>query len=226
MSSESRASSSESRAGKRELPSLARLREGLAAFTPRRAPDLGRPAAVLAPLLCRQGELHVMFTERSQSLRAHAGQISFPGGKVEPGDRGMRETALREAQEEVGLDPAHAELLGELDDVPTFVTGYVISPVVALIDERSLGPEGRYPWRLSQGEVVRVHELPMRDLLEPSALRVEERERDGVRFELYSYTARGATVWGATARILHQLLDLAVGRPVGPPPWHNVRSLK
>ena len=206
-----------------EGPSLERLKQGLAAFTPRRAPQFGRPAAVLAPILCRDHELHVMFTERSQSLRAHAGQISFPGGKVEPGDRGMRETALREAQEEVGLDPAHATILGELDDVPTFVTGYVISPVVALIDEASLSG-ATYPWRLSQGEVVRVHELAMRDLLEPSALRVEERERDGIRFELYSYTVRGTTVWGATARILHQLLDLAMGRPIGPPPWHNLRS--
>jgi 8-oxo-dGTP pyrophosphatase MutT (NUDIX family) len=190
-----------------------------ARFVPRRAPALGRPAAVLAPILPRTDGLHLLFTERSAALRAHAGQISFPGGKVDPGDAGVRETALREANEEVGLDPSHAQIIGELDDCPTFVTGYVISPVVAIIDPRQFGADGRYPWRPSAGEVMKLHELPMDEFLAPGALRIEDRERDGVRFELYWYTVRGTTVWGATARIVHQLLDVALARPVGPPPW-------
>jgi len=176
---------------------LDRLAERVAHFVPRRASALGKPSAVLVPLLPRKEGLHLLFTERSAGLRAHAGQISFPGGKVDPGDKGMRETALREANEEVGLDPKHARIVGELDDVPTFVTGYVISPVVAIIDG-GLTPEQRYPWRASAGEVVKLHELPLKDFLDPAALRIEERERDGARFELYWYTVRGTIVWGTS----------------------------
>ncbi len=203
---------------------LDRLAERVARFVPRRAPSLGRPAAVLVPILPRADGLHLLFTERAATLRAHAGQISFPGGKIDPGDNGIREAALREANEEVGLDPLHARLVGELDDCPTFVTGYVISPVVAIIDAAAMDPAGRYPWRASASEVVRLHELPLEEFLDPRALRIEERERDGVRFELYWYTVRGTIVWGATARIVHQLLDVALGRPIEPPPWESGRS--
>jgi 8-oxo-dGTP pyrophosphatase MutT (NUDIX family) len=196
------------------------LRERVGQFVPRRAQSHGRPAAVLVPILPRKDGLHILFTERSAKLRAHAGQISFPGGKVDPGDNTMRETALREANEEVGLDRAHAKIIGELDDVPTFVTGYVITPIVAIID-LSVASELRYPWKPSAHEVTRLHELPLEEFLAPDTLRIEERERDGVRFELYWYTVRGTIVWGATARIVRQLLDLALGRPVAPPPWET-----
>jgi 8-oxo-dGTP pyrophosphatase MutT (NUDIX family) len=133
----------------------------------------------------------------------------------------MRDAALREAQEEVGLEPEHAELLGELDDVPTFVTGYVITPVVAIIDPRRFDAHDRYPWRASAAEVTQIHELPLAGFFDKSALRIEERERDGVRFELYWYTIDGATVWGATARIVHQLVKVIRGEPIEPPPWQH-----
>ncbi len=203
---------------------LALLAERIGRFVPRRAPALGRPAAVLVPLLARPDGLHLLFTERSPALRAHAGQISFPGGAIDPGDRDTHSAALREAHEEVGLDTSHAKILGELDDCPTFVTNFVISPVVALIERVSAAADQHYPWRASEGEVVRLHELPLSGFLADGALRIEEREHEGVRFELYWYTVAGTVVWGATARIVHQLLDVALGRPIDAAPWELAKS--
>ena len=172
-------------------------------------PDLGRAAGVLVPLLPRPEGLHVLFTERSKELRAHAGQISFPGGSVDIGDADARAAALREAREEVGLDEQHVEVLGTLDDCPTFVTGFVITPVVGLIDPLAFTAAGRYPWAPSPAEIAALHELPLDEFCDPANLRVEMREREGVLFELYWYTVQGQVVWGATARILNQLIQLA-----------------
>lgn len=171
--------------------------------------DLGRAAGVLVPLLPRPEGLHVLFTERSKELRAHAGQISFPGGSVDVGDADARAAALREAREEVGLDEQHVEVLGILDDCPTFVTGFVITPVVGLIDPLAFTAAGRYPWAPSPAEIAALHELPLAEFCDPANLRVEMREREGVLFELYWYTVQGQVVWGATARILNQLIQLA-----------------
>jgi 8-oxo-dGTP pyrophosphatase MutT (NUDIX family) len=172
-------------------------------------PESGRAAAVLLPLLPRPEGLHVLFTERSKELRSHAGQISFPGGSVDPTDADVRAAALREAREEVGLDEQHVEVLGTLDDCPTFVTGYVITPIVGVIDPLTLTAAGRYPWAPSPAEIAALHELPLADFCDPANLRVEMREREGALFELYWYTVQGTVVWGATARILNQLIQLA-----------------
>ena len=119
------------------LPADVSTREGIgalveayAAHEPQLYPEFGRAAAVLVPLLPRPEGLHVLFTERSKELRSHAGQVSFPGGSVDPADKDVRAAALREAREEVGLRAEHVELIGQVDDCPTFVTGYVISPFV------------------------------------------------------------------------------------------------
>jgi 8-oxo-dGTP pyrophosphatase MutT (NUDIX family) len=193
----------------RQEITLPQIRRALARHQPVLRADLGRAAGVLVPLLPRPEGLHVLFTERSKELRAHAGQISFPGGSVDVGDADARAAALREAREEVGLDEQHVEVLGILDDCPTFVTGFVITPVVGLIDPLAFTAAGRYPWAPSPAEIAALHELPLVEFCDPANLRVEMREREGVLFELYWYTVQGQVVWGATARILNQLIQLA-----------------
>jgi 8-oxo-dGTP pyrophosphatase MutT (NUDIX family) len=193
----------------REEVTLPQIRRAIARHTPVLRPQFGRAAAVLVPLLPRPEGLHVLFTERSKELRAHAGQISFPGGSVDDVDKDVRAAALREAREEVGLREEHVEVLGTIDDCPTFVTGYVITPVVGVVDPLAFTAAGRYPWEPSPAEIAALHELPLSEFSKPENLRVEMREREGQQFELYWYTVEGNVVWGATARILNQLIELA-----------------
>lgn len=193
-----------------EARGLATLRRALAHRQPRKwLPESGfRRAAVLVPLLPREGELELLFTSRSAELKTHAGQVSFPGGAIDPGET-PREAALREAHEEVGLDPAHVEVLGELDEVPTFTGGFVITPIVGLVASTAFTAAGRYPWNPSPAEVAALHELPLQGFTGDANLRVLPAEEQGVKFELYWYTVQGTVVWGATARIVHQLAALA-----------------
>lgn len=188
---------------------LSQIRRALAHRAPVRSAEPGRAAAVLVPLLPRPEGLHVLFTERSKELRSHAGQVSFPGGSVDAADQDARATALREAREEVGLRPEHVEIIGVLDDCPTFVTGFVISPVVGVVDPLAFTAAGRYPWAPSPAEIAALHELPLAGFTDPRNLRTEIREREGVPYELLWYTVDGTVVWGATARILRQLIDVA-----------------
>jgi 8-oxo-dGTP pyrophosphatase MutT (NUDIX family) len=157
------------------------------------------PAAVLVPLFvpAEGEEPHAVLTRRRADLRRHAGEISFPGGRRDPADADLLETALREAQEEIGLAPADVHLLGALEPTPTFVTNYVIHPFVGLI------PAGR-AWEISPLEVDAVLELPMRALRES---RTRTRlERRGISFETDAYVIGENLIWGATARILDELL--------------------
>jgi 8-oxo-dGTP pyrophosphatase MutT (NUDIX family) len=166
-------------------------------------------AAVLAPLFERDGELHAVFTRRPTHLRLHAGQISFPGGRREPGDADLTQTALREAHEEIGLDPATVVLLGALAPTPTVVSDIAIYPLVGLI------PAPQAPWRLAADEVDAVIEAPLQRLAATHRLEVIER-RDGTRVTTDAYTAGEDTIWGATARILTDLLVRLAAQPAGP----------
>jgi 8-oxo-dGTP pyrophosphatase MutT (NUDIX family) len=171
-------------------------------------------AAVLAALYERDGELHAVFTKRRSDLRLHAGQISFPGGRSEPGDADLIQTALREAHEEIGLDPAAVNLLGALPPTATVVTDIAIYPVVGLI------PAPTQPWKIATGEVEAVIETPLAVLYATHRLQTFAR-RNGQSVTTDAYTIGDDTIWGATGRIVNDLLvaltgvrpDLAAKRP-------------
>jgi 8-oxo-dGTP pyrophosphatase MutT (NUDIX family) len=156
------------------------------------------PAAVLVPLYAApDGELRVVLTRRRSDLRSHAGEISFPGGRLDARDASLSETALREAEEEIGLDRAQVTLVGALERTSTFATNYAIHPFVGLL-------EGERTWRASEVEVDAVLEPSLRDL---RAGRTRRRiERRGIAFEADAYVLEDQLVWGATARILGELL--------------------
>jgi 8-oxo-dGTP pyrophosphatase MutT (NUDIX family) len=140
---------------------------------------------------------HVVLTRRRAEMRRHAGEISFPGGRHDPQDVHLSDTALREAEEEIGLPRAQVTLLGELPPTSTFATGYLIHPFIGLI------PAGQL-WRLSPLEVDAVIELPLQRLRES---RTRTRlERRGFTFETDAYIVDEHLIWGATARIIENLL--------------------
>ena len=154
-------------------------------------------SAVLVPLFVADGELHAVFTKRRDDLRRHPGEISFPGGRRDHAGEQLHETALREAEEEVGISPAEVELLGTLAPVRTLVTGYVIFPHVGLI------PRPARAWEISEREVAQVLELPLRPLL--ASFDQRPITRRGLTWETDSYVVDDHFIWGATARILGDL---------------------
>ncbi len=156
-------------------------------------------AAVLVPLFSPTASEppHVVLTRRRADLRRHAGEISFPGGRQDPEDADLTETALREADEEIGLKRDVVTLIGELPAISTFATNYLIHPFVGVI------PTGQ-SWRVSPREVDAVLELPLHDL-QQSRTRTRL-ERRGISFETDAYILDGHLIWGATYRILSDLL--------------------
>ncbi len=152
------------------------------------------PAAVLVPLVNREGGLSVLFTQRSAELVDHAGQISFPGGRVEPGDADAGATALREAEEEVGLQRARVTLLGRLADYET-VTGYRVTPVVGWV-------ELPFELKVDPVEVAAVFEVPLAFLLEPANQQRHYRMVGDIRRDYYAIPYREHYIWGATAAML------------------------
>jgi 8-oxo-dGTP pyrophosphatase MutT (NUDIX family) len=184
-------------------------REGFAQL-----PDMFRPAlpdrpprasAVIAPIYEHAGQAWVVLTRRAAHLRSHSGEVSFPGGGIEPGDADLRETALREAWEETALDPASVEIVGELDHLSTITSGSFIVPYVGLLP-------GRPDLEPSAAEVDAVLHVPLAELLLPEVFREElwdfggQLQRPIVFFDLV-----GDTIWGATASMLRQLLGLVTG---------------
>lgn len=159
-------------------------------------------AAVLIPLLYRDGEWRVLVTARTEDVEHHKGQISFPGGACDPEDATLEATALREAYEEIGLPPEAVEVLGALDDFPT-VTDFVVTPVVGIV---------RYsgPYRLNQAEVAALVEVPLSFLREPGNLRIGQVEYKGEIHDVLVWDYGPYSIWGATARMLKALLDLLV----------------
>jgi 8-oxo-dGTP pyrophosphatase MutT (NUDIX family) len=176
------------------------LRTRLAAGAPESSPSRLRDeteAAVLVPLYVRDEELHAVFTKRREDLRRHPGEISFPGGRRDHPDEELASTALREAEEEIGLSADEVDLLGTLAPVSTFVTGYRIFPHVGLIEPIA--------WKPSPNEVELVLELALHALIAGYAKRPITRR--GFTFEADTYVVGDHLIWGATARILGDLLE-------------------
>jgi 8-oxo-dGTP pyrophosphatase MutT (NUDIX family) len=155
-----------------------------------------RPAAVLVPIVLRS-ELTVLFTERAHDLPSHPGQISFPGGKMEPDDATPLDCALREAHEEIGLEGSRVEPLGYLDSYRTG-TGFIISPVVAFVTP------GFEPV-LDVREVLEVFEVPLAFLMNPINHQKDSREWRGRQRSFYAMPYEGRYIWGATAGMLKNL---------------------
>ena len=155
-------------------------------------------AAVLVALYLEQDRPGAVLTERRPDLRRHPGEVSFPGGRRDPGDPSLQVTALREAHEEIGLDPAAVEVLGALQPTPTIATGYAIYPFVALI-------EAGQQWTLSPREVAEVLEFPLDTLQRGYGRR--RLLRRGIPIRTDTYVVDDKLIWGATARILADLFD-------------------
>ncbi|HXU24095.1 MAG TPA: CoA pyrophosphatase [Tepidiformaceae bacterium] len=184
------------------------LRETLAAYQPSSA-DAGPgvvPAAVLVLLHDHDGDLHIVFQKRTDKVHDHKGQISFPGGASDPEDMSLAETALRETHEEIGVLPEDVDILGQLDEMVT-VSNYVVTPFVGWV--------ARYPyeWRFSDEEVAYLLEVPVSHLLEPGTLIPDRRFINGREYEFQSYKFGDDLIWGATARMLGNFLDVAASVP-------------
>jgi 8-oxo-dGTP pyrophosphatase MutT (NUDIX family) len=188
------------------LPSWREVYEG---FSPRdletgerrsRRPEPGaRRAAVLVPILPAPEGARVLYTVRTDALRDHAGQVSFPGGSLEPGDGSPRETALREAEEEVDLRPDLVEVIGELDEVYIPPSDFLVRPVVGL-----LRPEAELV--MAPEEVEEIFGVPLTELMSPKALKEVVWEREGRLYEVRVFAAGGYEIWGATAAMTAGLL--------------------
>lgn len=168
----------------------ASLERALGARRPARLPGPGRRAAVLIVLYEHGGDPHLLLTKRSDQVPSHPGQISLPGGVVEGGDASERDAALRETEEEVGIARGGLRVIGDLDDVHTMVSGFIIHPFVAVLD----APMRAVP---SDAEVARIIHAPVADLVAADALLPPRPSVAELRYPL-----AGEDVWGATARIL------------------------
>lgn len=174
-----------------------------------------RPAGVLVPLRARPGEdpgdpdgtITVVLARRTERVPHHKGQVCFPGGSRDPMDRDLSATALREAEEELGIRAADVELLGTMDPVPT-VTGFCIQPFVARLDERA-------SFRLDGFEMAEVFEAPLAGFGDMDRYRCAESTFLGEPYRVYFFDLGPYTIWGATARILRALASIAVAIPHG-----------
>ena len=158
-------------------------------------------AAVLVPIFSKGEDYHILFTQRSNQVAHHKGEVSFPGGKRSKSDSSLLNTALRESWEEIGLKSEDAEIIGELDDTETVTSGFIISPFVALIP---------YPYEFIESpyEIIDIFDVSIPDLLHQSNLKQESQIAYGKPTTVYTYEYDARVIWGATARILKQLLDI------------------
>jgi 8-oxo-dGTP pyrophosphatase MutT (NUDIX family) len=152
------------------------------------------PAGVLIPIIERAGQLSLLLTQRSADLKHHPGQISFPGGRMEDSDRNIRDTALRETHEEVGIHPGEVDVAGYLEPAPT-VTGYAVTPVVGVVD-------AAFELTIDTSEVDHAFEVPFGFLMDSRNQQYSEREFHGARVPIVEFNFEQRRIWGATASML------------------------
>jgi 8-oxo-dGTP pyrophosphatase MutT (NUDIX family) len=179
------------------------VRRAMGGYTPQRIEDdpLVPAAAVLLLLFEHESRPHVVFQKRTDRVRDHKGQISFPGGAMDPGDEHLLYTALRETHEEIGVQPDHVEVLGQLDDMVT-VSNFRVTPFVGWLSHYP------YPWRFSDEEVAYLLEVPLDHLRDPATLIPDRRLINGREYVFSSYQFGQDLIWGATARMLGNFLDI------------------
>jgi 8-oxo-dGTP pyrophosphatase MutT (NUDIX family) len=181
-----------------------RLRQLLARRQKHYIVDAGRlPSAVLLPLYKKQGQCHILFIKRSDKVKEHKSQISFPGGTCEKLDSTPLATALRECAEEIGLQPEDVDVLGSLDDELTTTSNYIVSPFVGAIP---------WPYRFqkNEDEVDEIIEVPISALLDKNCFHPNTEILSGRIVDSYTYYYQGKIIWGATARILNKFLDIYI----------------
>ncbi len=181
------------------MPDLAPLAAALD-HDPHHEPAPGDRAAAVLALLTEMPEAALLFTERAASMSRHAGEVSFPGGLRDPGDETLAATALREAHEEVGLDPSAIRVLGALEPIHTFVSAILVTPFIGVVPEL---PE----LTLSDDEIARAFTVPVRELAAVEERRVLLRDEKGTVHGWW-YESNDAVVWGATGFMLHALLEV------------------
>jgi 8-oxo-dGTP pyrophosphatase MutT (NUDIX family) len=185
-----------------------RERIGRHRYVPITANEADLRAAVLVPFYTIAGRLYVVFTKRTMHMSMQKGHVSFPGGRREPGDKDLAATALRESQEEIGLDPKDVEILGRIDDFSTRDGSIFIAGFVGLIDEKACP----YAWCPAEREVAEMLEVPVTHLLDPANVIVEPpRELNGRMWPKETFVFRGHRIFGATARAMRPVLDIAFG---------------
>jgi 8-oxo-dGTP pyrophosphatase MutT (NUDIX family) len=157
------------------------------------------PAAVLVPIYEKDGQYHILFIKRTEWVEKHKGEISFPGGTYEARDKTLLDTALRESAEEINLNPDDVEVLGELNNVSSVKTNYAITPFLAFIP-------WPYDFKVDGHETEEIFEAPIATLMNIGRSRQELRGSEKVT--VYQYDYQGRIIWGATARILAEFLDI------------------
>jgi len=175
------------------------------------APPGFRRAAVLLPLYEAETGLSFLLTKRTELVPTHKGQISFPGGGFQDDDGDLLTTALRETEEEIGLHRSDVTVVGVLDDTVTAASAHVVRPFVGFVPHP-------YPFRLDPFEIEQLVHLPLRPLMEPNGFREEIWDRDGRPRSVFFYEHDGQTIWGLTARILKQFVEV-VGMPLQQAGW-------
>lgn len=191
-----------------DMPNLDQIKEDLKTILANREPERIRvkgtdytQASVLLPLFIQDGQYWILFTRRTDTVEYHKGEVSFPGGTVDEDDNSLEGTAKRETFEEIGIREEDIEVLGQLDDMPTVMSRFIIHPFVGMVPFP-------YVFRINKREVESLIEVPLRFFLDPSQPQPFSINYKRDVFETPAFIYKGVVIWGATERILENFIDL------------------